>query len=421
VATWPAARAAPISAPLTLATRDHFRAAPAAAYAPLAMRPARAFYFLHFAALAALMPYLTIYFASRGLSGIEIGLLSSLVPLMTMLGAPFWTEIADATGRHRAVLVAVIGMVVVAALALSTATHVVTLGIFTALLAFHLAPSMPLLDHAVLEALGDRAHAYGRQRAWGAVGWAISAPAAGWVTNAFGLPWAFFVFLGVMPWVALAASRVTYAATTGAGTRRVGGGLVLALRDTRWIPLLVAGFAGGVGLAMVAFFLPLHLRDLGGSFTVIGVAIAVPAISEVPFMVFGGALLAAVGPRRLLLGAVAALALRLLLSGVIPDATALVAVQLLHGPSFGVLWIAGVTYAREIAPLGSRAVAQGLFAAVTGGLGSFTGSLLGGVTYDAWGGSGAFLVAAAFTGLAAVMLAAWRPVPAVAREAAAKV
>lgn len=381
------------------------------------MRPARAFYFLYYAALAALMPYLSIYFASRGLSGLEIGILASLVPLMTMLGAPFWTEIADATGRHRTVLLAVIGVVLLAALALSTATHVVTLGVFTAILAFHLAPSMPLLDHAVLEALGDRAHAYGRQRVYGALGWAIAAPAAGWATSTFGLPWTFFLFLGVMPWVALAASRVTYVASTAPGTRRVGGALVLALRDTRWIPFLFTGFAGGVGLATGSFFLPLHLRDLGGSFTVIGVAMAVPAISEVPFMVFGGALLATVGPRRLLIGAVAALALRLLLSGVVTNATALAAVQLLHGPSFGVLWIAGVSYARELAPRGSRAVAQGLFTAVTAGLGSFAGSILGGATYDAWAGPGAFLCASAFTALAAVLMAVWRPVPTVVPEA----
>ena len=381
------------------------------------MRPARAFYFLYYAALAALMPYLSIYFASRGLSGLEIGILTSLVPLMTMLGAPFWTEIADATGRHRTVLLAVIGVVLLAAIALSTATHVVTLGVFTALLAFHLAPSMPLLDHAVLEALGDRAHAYGRQRVYGALGWAIAAPAAGWATSSFGLPWAFFLFLGVMPWVALAASRVTYAASTAAGLRRVGGGLVLALRDTRWIPFLFTGFAGGVGLATGSFFLPLHLRDLGGSFTVIGVAMAVPAISEVPFMVLGGVLLATIGPRRLLIGAVAALALRLLLSGVVTNATALAAVQLLHGPSFGVLWIAGVSYARELAPRGSHAVAQGLFTAVTAGLGSFAGSILGGATYGAWGGLGTFLGAAAFTALAALLMASWRPVPTVAQEA----
>ncbi|MFN2324120.1 MAG: MFS transporter, partial [Trueperaceae bacterium] len=102
--------------------------------------------------------------------------------------------------------------------------------------------------------------------------------------------------------------------------------------------------------------------------------------------VLGGALLASVGSRRMLIVAVATMALRLLLSGVITDYAALALVQVLHGPSFGVLWIAGVAYARELAPPGSRAVAQGLFLAVTGGLGGFAGSLLGGVTYDAFGG-----------------------------------
>ena len=62
------------------------------------MRPARAFYFLYYASLAALMPYLAIYFASRGLSGLQIGILTSLYALVTMFGAPFWTEVADATG-----------------------------------------------------------------------------------------------------------------------------------------------------------------------------------------------------------------------------------------------------------------------------------------------------------------------------------
>ena len=36
------------------------------------MRPACAFYFLYDASLAAIMPYLAIYCAGRGLSGLEI-------------------------------------------------------------------------------------------------------------------------------------------------------------------------------------------------------------------------------------------------------------------------------------------------------------------------------------------------------------
>jgi MFS transporter, PPP family, 3-phenylpropionic acid transporter len=326
-----------------------------------------------------------------------------------MLGAPFWTEIADATGRHRTVLVSVIAVVLAAAFGLSLATHFVRARALHRAALLPLAPAMPLLDHAVLEALGDRAHAYGRQRVWGAFGWAAAAPAAGWVTSTFGLPWAFYLFLAIMPWVALVATRVPYAAR--AGTRRIGGGLSLVLRDSRWIPFLFTAFSGGVGLALSSYFLPLHLRDLGASFTLIGVAVAIPALSEIPIMVLGGALLARVGSRRMLIVAVATMALRLLLTGVITDHGVLAAVQVLHGPSFGVLWIAGVAYARELAPAGSRAVAQGLFLAVTGGLGGFAGSLLGGATYDALGGAGTFLVAAAFTALAAVLFAAWRPLP----------
>jgi len=112
-------------------------------------------------------------------------------------------------------------------------------------LAFHLAPAMPLLDHAVLEALGDRAHPYGRQRVWGALGWAATAPLAGWATSHFGLSWSFFLFLAVMPWVALVALRIPYVAASG--KQPIGGGLALVLRDTRWIPLLLAGFAGASG------------------------------------------------------------------------------------------------------------------------------------------------------------------------------
>jgi len=112
------------------------------------------------------MPYLTIYCASRGLSRLEIGILMSLFALVTMFGAPFWTEIADATGRIGRYGYRSSGSCWPPPAA-SRATHMVPLALFTVLLAFHLAPAMPLLEPAVLEALGDRAHAYGRWRVRG--------------------------------------------------------------------------------------------------------------------------------------------------------------------------------------------------------------------------------------------------------------
>ena len=53
------------------------------------MNKAKLFYFIFYAAMAALSPFLTLYYQSLGLSGTQIGLLAGLVPLTGMLsGTP---------------------------------------------------------------------------------------------------------------------------------------------------------------------------------------------------------------------------------------------------------------------------------------------------------------------------------------------
>ena len=57
-------------------------------------------------------------------------------------------------------------------------------------------------------------------------------------------------------------------------------------------------------------------------------------------------------------------------------------IQLLHGPTFSLMWIAGVAYADRIAPPGLEATAQGLFSGVMLGIGAAAGAFLGGVLYE---------------------------------------
>ena len=54
------------------------------------------------------------------------------------------------------------------------------------------------------------------------------------------------------------------------------------------------------------------------------------------------------------------------------------------------MWLAGVSYASQLAPPGLGATAQGLFNAVLNGLAFFTGSFLGGLMYDQTGGATMF-------------------------------
>jgi MFS transporter, PPP family, 3-phenylpropionic acid transporter len=78
-------------------------------------------------------------------------------------------------------------------------------------------------------------------------------------------------------------------------------------------------------------------------------------------------------------------------------------IQLLHGPSFSALWVAGVSYANEIAPKGMGATAQGLFSGVLLGLSGAFGGLIGGLMYANLGAAMMFRWVG-FIGLAAVSL-----------------
>ena len=62
------------------------------------------FYLLYFGAGACVFPYFVLYYQSLGFTGAQIGLLSAIAPLISLIGAPFWTGIADTTGRHKLIM-----------------------------------------------------------------------------------------------------------------------------------------------------------------------------------------------------------------------------------------------------------------------------------------------------------------------------
>jgi predicted MFS family arabinose efflux permease len=97
-----------------------------------------------------------------------------------------------------------------------------------------------------------------------------------------------------------------------------------------------------------------------------------------------------VGRRRALTLAIIALIAQLLTYSFLKTPWPALAVQALHGPSFGGLWLSSVSFANRMAPEGMGATAQGLISTVLLGLGASAGSLLGGQLLDMGGTSLAF-------------------------------
>jgi PPP family 3-phenylpropionic acid transporter len=343
----------------------------------------KAYYFLVFAAGASLVPFIALYYQHIGMTGSQIGLLTGMQPLIAWLGASLWAALADASHQHeRLVRSAIVGALVLV-LALSRATAFFWLLPLVVIFSFFIAPIMPLMDNAILDLLGPRRESYGKLRVWGAVGWGCAVLVMGWLVGRGGLRWPFYGYFTFMLLVLL----VTFGLPIRATSRTVVAwrDFQSMLKNPQWLSFLFAAMLGGIGMSLVNIYLLLYLQYLGGANALMGPALAAATLSELLVFPLSGWLLRRLGTRSLLVAALLALVVRLLAYSWLRDPLPALFVQLLHGPSFSLMWVAGVSYARQTAPPGLGATAQGLFSGTMLGLGAAIGAFTGGQLYDLTG------------------------------------
>jgi PPP family 3-phenylpropionic acid transporter len=345
-------------------------------------------YLFYFAAMAALIPFLTLHYQSLGLSGRQIGVLSGIVPLVSLVSASVWSGIADATRKDRGLLFLAIGG---SWLSVATLSQAVTFGWLLAVVtifALFAAPVVPLIDNAAIHVLGDRQREYGRLRMWGAVGWGIVASVMGALIERSGLKPAFGGYLLFLACLLIAAYRLPIrreglGAGFWSGIKRLGA-------DRQWLLFLIIVLCQGMSMSIFMNFLFLHLEEIGASRTLMGISLTVATISEIPFWFFSDRLLRRWGPRRLLLFSLLAFAVRAFAYGLMRAPWLVLPISILHGPSFSAMWAAGVATAAQSAPEGMGATALGLFSATTFGLGGTLGGFTGGVMYESIGSAPMF-------------------------------
>lgn len=349
---------------------------------------AKGFYFFYFAAWSFLLPFLSLFYQSLGFSGSQIGILASISPLITLFAAPFWGGLADVSRRHKRVLLMGIAGAWLAVLALAQARTFWLIAPLIALYAFFSATILPLVDNSVLSLLGERRDQYGNQRLWGAIGWGAAGPAAGWLTGQLGISWAFIGFLILMAaGILFAWNLPVNASASGA---HFTAGMRILVRDQRWQLFLLVAFISGAGLSVVSNFLFLYMDELHASNTIMGIALAMATVSEIPVLFFSGRLLRRWGPKGLLVLSMAAYVVRAYAYSAATAPWQVLLIQLLHGLSFSIMWAAGVSLAAEIAPPGLGATAQGLFSSTVMGFGGIMGSVAGGLLLERFGGAGMY-------------------------------
>lgn len=356
------------------------------------------FYLMYYGANSCLFPYWVLYYQSLGFNGAQIGLLSAIAPLIFMAGAPFWTGIADATHRHKlvmgATLLVTIGLTLIYPFLRTFAPVLVMAAIYP----FMVSPANSFADAATMTMLGDQREMYGRVRVGGTIGWGIAASFAGIMIEKYGLNWAFWLYAAGM-FIALLISRkftfhhVKQEVSIKHGMREL-------FSNRRLVLFLCVTFVCGMALTSINTYFSAYMAQLGFGKSIMGVALTIPTVAEVPALFFGNRLLAKLKPHGMLILSMIATITRLFLLAIVTSEAGILVFQLINGITYSSLWVAGVSYVSEIAPPGLKATAQGIFGAIVFGFGAAAAGFLGAILLERIGGTGMYAI------FGALMLAA---------------
>lgn len=344
-----------------------------------------ALYLFIYYGLGAFTPLITQYYKSIDLSGTQIGLISAVTPIVSIVTQPLWGMICDKFQIRKGVLVlALLASGLVGLLFPAVSTFAFVLLLYTLLSVFQSA-IIPVSDSIALGFAKKHHMAFGDIRMWGAVGFAVAAFVTGLLVQRWGPSMIFYsYFLALL--VAVLFLRPVPEEAESAPKLQTGvlRGVKDLLRLPRFILFLIAAFFifGSVNANNVWF--SLYYQEIGGSVAGVGVAFLLFAGSEAPFMKLAGYFVRRWGLELTIILAGSVSAIRWFWYSTEPSTTAVLALFFVQGVSVGFYLATAAQFVRENTPASLQVTALALFFSVGHGLGTMVCNLTAGIIKDSF-------------------------------------
>lgn len=342
-----------------------------------------AVYFFFFGAQGAMTPFLSLFYKRAGLSATEIALLLSVPPVMLFLSQPLFGQLADRSGNRARLFGQVLVAAALAGALVSLGSSFWTFLPLVALWSFFAGPLGAIADSIALGEVQRTGASYPRMRLWGSVAWVIATTVGGWLYNRIDLRWS-FAFYAAISLITLIFSRRLPAQ----GVSRERGPLPPFSTLFR-IPELT-GFLLCSGLLQVTVaansaFLSIHIGNLGGSNSVVGLAWAIAALVEVPVWLYLDRITERFGAMQVVTVSAFMYGVRWLLMGVAPSAGLVLVLQTLQAVTFALFAPTAVQIVGRLVPEELRTSGQALLVLVNSGVATVIGNLASGRLVDAAG------------------------------------
>ncbi|MCP4415595.1 MAG: MFS transporter [Chloroflexi bacterium] len=345
----------------------------------------RLFFGVQFAGIGIFFSYIALYLNSLELTGSQLGLLFALIPLIAFLVQPLWGFATDIYHRQRLALVFACFGVAAAMIGMAQAKTFWPILLFTVIHAVMMAPISILVTALALEHLNRQPDGnYGTLRLWGSIGYALSTFGIGtWLLDQGNIWWILPLYGLCNVILGLLALFLPDADVHGQGSWREG--LTLLQRQRGLALFLFAIIFIGFTHGIVNYYLAVYLTDIRAAGWIIGLALALSALFEVPFMGRAHFFMERWGVRPMLLFGMSMLVLRWFLYIFIKEPLLVLPTQILHSIGMTALLIVGVLYMDRLLKPKWRTSAQSLYAASFSGIGPAVGLYFAGILYSGYG------------------------------------
>ena len=334
------------------------------------------YYFTFYFTLGASMLYFSQFINFIHISGGESGMIFAIGSFLAMVFQPFLGYINDRTKRSKEILI-VLTIIIFATLFLMNYVSSF-LGMLTlySLYAIAVFCEMPLMDAVSLTTY----YAFGKIRLWGSIGFAVGALVSGKVIEIFGV--SSFLYLGVG--VSIITGFIILKIPMEGKVSHESGEKVdikKLLTNRKYIIFVIVSMLFlGTNNGHNSYF-GVYFNDIGGSMALLGIAVFLMTLSEVPFMGISTRLIGKKGAEFVIILAVLSLTIRWGIYFLFPKPSIITETFLFQGASMGLYFASANIFVRNIVEKNTLGTAITIFMAA-GSLGGMFIQYISGVIIE---------------------------------------
>jgi MFS transporter, PPP family, 3-phenylpropionic acid transporter len=343
------------------------------------------------------LPFLPLWLAAKGLDVSHIASIVAAMMAVRVIGAPLFAYIADHSRNRILVIRSCAVLALIAYAFLPSASGFTQILVIAMVASLFFAPVFPLTEGFSIDASAAHGLDYGRLRLWASLSFLTGSVVSGALLTKLPAEYTAWLIAGAQSLSVIATFLLPPEPAPPSGHHHTSalefGAALKFLFASRFTIFLLAACLANSSHAMFYSFSSVHWTTLGFDTMTIGILWACGVLSEVALFAFSNRIINRLGSPLLLSIGLAGGVIRWTGMAFATGVVVMGLLQMLHAVSFASAHLALMHFIRLNVPHRLRNTAQGLYAAIAGGVLLSSVTWMSGPVYENYGGK-AYLVMA---------------------------